>query len=45
MAFSPLGHGWLVDDFKYQSPDDFAADDFRRTGMFMLSQFNMLHGG
>lgn len=32
VAFSPLGHGWLVDDFKYKSPDEFAADDFRRTG-------------
>ncbi|KAH8592135.1 aldo/keto reductase [Bisporella sp. PMI_857] len=31
VAFSPLGHGWLVDDFKYQSPDEFAPDDFRRT--------------
>lgn len=32
VAFSPLGHGWLVDDFKYSSPEEFAADDFRRTG-------------
>lgn len=32
VAFSPLGHGWLVDDFKYNSPDEFAPDDFRRTG-------------
>jgi aryl-alcohol dehydrogenase-like predicted oxidoreductase len=31
IAYSPLGHGWLVDDFPYQSPDDFAPDDFRRT--------------
>ncbi|KAI1454352.1 aldo/keto reductase [Annulohypoxylon moriforme] len=31
VAFSPLGHGWLVDDFKYKSPEDFAPDDFRRT--------------
>ncbi|KAM5345955.1 hypothetical protein ACJ41O_011816 [Fusarium nematophilum] len=31
VAFSPLGHGWLVDDFKFKSPDDFAPDDFRRT--------------
>ncbi|KAK7743953.1 hypothetical protein SLS62_010415 [Diatrype stigma] len=31
VAFSPLGHGWLVDDFQYNSPDDFALDDFRRT--------------
>jgi aryl-alcohol dehydrogenase-like predicted oxidoreductase len=32
VAYSPLGHGWLVDDFPYQSPEDFAKDDFRRTG-------------
>lgn len=32
VAFSPLGHGWLVDDFPFKSPDDFAPDDFRRTG-------------
>ncbi|KAM0230283.1 hypothetical protein ACHAP5_011406 [Fusarium lateritium] len=30
VAYSPLGHGWLVDDFPYQTPDDFAPDDFRR---------------
>ncbi|KAF2269815.1 Aldo/keto reductase [Lojkania enalia] len=30
VAYSPLGHGWLVDNFDYQSPDDFAPDDFRR---------------
>lgn len=32
IAYSPLGHGWLVDDFPFKSPDDFAPDDFRRTG-------------
>ncbi|KAI1376202.1 NADP-dependent oxidoreductase domain-containing protein [Hypoxylon crocopeplum] len=31
VAYSPLGHGWLVDNFDYNSPDDFAPDDFRRT--------------
>ncbi|KAF1994390.1 Aldo/keto reductase [Amniculicola lignicola CBS 123094] len=31
IAYSPLGHGWLVDDFPYKTPDDFAPDDFRRT--------------
>lgn len=31
VAYSPLGHGWLVDDFPYKSPDDFAENDFRRT--------------
>lgn len=30
VAYSPLGHGWLVDEFDYESPDDFAPDDFRR---------------
>lgn len=32
VAFSPLGHGWLVDNIDFKSPDDFAPDDFRRTG-------------
>ncbi|KAG6360756.1 hypothetical protein INS49_011822 [Diaporthe citri] len=32
VAYSPLGHGWLVDNFPHKSPDDFAPDDFRRTG-------------
>ncbi|KAJ5495487.1 Aldo-keto reductase yakc [Penicillium diatomitis] len=31
VAYSPLGHGWLVDDFPFKSPADFAPDDFRRT--------------
>ncbi|KAL3299463.1 alcohol dehydrogenase [Colletotrichum asianum] len=31
VAYSPLGHGWLVDDFPFKSPDDFAPDDFRRS--------------
>ena len=31
VAYSPIGHGFLVDDFPFQSPDDFAPDDFRRT--------------
>lgn len=35
VAYSPLGHGWLVDDFPYESPDDFAPDDFRRTGRLL----------
>lgn len=40
VAYSPLGHGWLVDDFPFKTPDDFAADDFRRT--CELSRFNFL---
>lgn len=35
VAYSPLGHGWLVDDFPYETPDDFAPDDFRRTGKLL----------
>lgn len=31
VAYSPLGHGWLVDDFKYKSPEEFSPTDFRRT--------------
>lgn len=31
VAYSPLGHGWLVDNSEFKSPDDFAPDDFRRT--------------
>ena len=34
VAYSPLGHGWLVDDFNFKTPDDFAPDDFRRTCKF-----------
>ncbi|KXJ88817.1 aldo/keto reductase [Microdochium bolleyi] len=30
VSYGPLGHGWLVDDFPYQTPDDFAAGDYRR---------------
>ncbi|KAL0934485.1 aldo/keto reductase [Colletotrichum truncatum] len=30
VAFSPLGHGWVVDEFNHNSPDDYAEDDFRR---------------
>ncbi|OJJ68620.1 hypothetical protein ASPBRDRAFT_307817 [Aspergillus brasiliensis CBS 101740] len=31
VAYSPLGHGWLVDDFPFKTPEDFAPDDFRRS--------------
>lgn len=31
VAYSPLGHGWLVDNFDIKSPDDFPAKDLRRT--------------
>ena len=32
VAYSPLGHGWLVDDFPFKTPDDFPPNDFRRRG-------------
>jgi aryl-alcohol dehydrogenase-like predicted oxidoreductase len=35
VAYSPLGHGWLVEDFKFKTPDDFAPDDFRRSCTFL----------
>lgn len=34
VAYDPLGHGWLVDDFPYQTPDDFNSDDYRRQSMY-----------
>ena len=33
VAYSPLGHGWLVDDFPFKTPEDFPACDFRLTSM------------
>lgn len=30
IAYGPLGHGWLVGDFPYKTPDDFELDDYRR---------------
>ncbi|THW24351.1 putative aldo-keto reductase [Aureobasidium pullulans] len=39
VAYSPLGHGWLVDDFNFKTPDDFAPDDFRRTCKFKTFLF------
>ncbi|KAJ5596383.1 hypothetical protein N7450_002841 [Penicillium hetheringtonii] len=30
VAYGPLGHGWSVDDFPYETPDDFELDEFRR---------------
>lgn len=37
MSVLAQGHGWLVDDFPFKSPDDFAPDDFRRTGSFSFA--------
>ena len=42
VAYSPLGHGWLVDDFPYESPDDFAPDDFRRTGKLLSHTLSLV---
>ncbi|KAK7947825.1 aldo/keto reductase [Apiospora aurea] len=30
VAYGPLGHGWLVDNFPYESPEDFNESDYRR---------------
>ncbi|KAH7325546.1 aldo/keto reductase [Stachybotrys elegans] len=30
IAYGPLGHGWLVENFPYNSPEDFNEDDYRR---------------
>jgi aryl-alcohol dehydrogenase-like predicted oxidoreductase len=42
VAYSPLGHGWLVDNFDYQSPDDFKPDDFRRNSTSSTSPVPLL---
>jgi hypothetical protein len=42
VAYSPLGHGWLVDDFQYNSPDDFAPGDFRRSGPSLTLRYNRM---
>ena len=36
VAYSPLGHGWLVEDFPYKSPEEFSKDDIRRTSMWFV---------
>ncbi|KAK2607890.1 hypothetical protein N8I77_006533 [Diaporthe amygdali] len=33
VAYSPLGHGWLTDDFPYKSPEEFPPDDLRQTSI------------
>jgi aryl-alcohol dehydrogenase-like predicted oxidoreductase len=37
VAYSPLGHGWLVDEFGFASPDEFAPGDFRRSCKFPVT--------
>lgn len=39
VAYGPRGHGWLVDDFPYQTPDDFELDDYRRESMYVSILF------
>lgn len=39
VAYGPLGHGWLVDNFPYQSPDDFKEGDYRRESVSLPAQF------
>jgi aryl-alcohol dehydrogenase-like predicted oxidoreductase len=34
VAYGPLGHGWLVEDFPYQSPEDLEPEDYRRESMY-----------
>lgn len=36
VAYSPLGHGWLVDDFPFKTPEDFPEGDFRLTSTSLL---------
>ncbi|KAF4441839.1 alcohol dehydrogenase [Fusarium austroafricanum] len=31
VAYGPLGHGWLAEDFPYKTPEDFPAKDLRHT--------------
>lgn len=38
VAYGPLGHGWLVDNFPYQSPEDFKEGDYRRESAYLLAQ-------
>jgi aryl-alcohol dehydrogenase-like predicted oxidoreductase len=40
VAYGPLGHGWLVDDFPYQTPDDFEPDDYRRCSKWIKYFFS-----
>lgn len=36
VAYGPLGHGWLVEDFPYNSPEDFNDQDYRRESTLNL---------
>jgi len=40
VAYGPLGHGWLVDHFPYETPDDFHPDDYRRCGTLIQAGSN-----
>jgi aryl-alcohol dehydrogenase-like predicted oxidoreductase len=36
IAYGPLGHGWLVENFPYETPEDFAPEDYRRQSRFHI---------
>ena len=36
IAYGPLGHGWLVENFPYETPDDFAPEDYRRQSRSLI---------
>jgi aryl-alcohol dehydrogenase-like predicted oxidoreductase len=40
VAYGPLGHGWLVDNFPYQSPEDFKVGDYRRESKHASATFS-----
>lgn len=42
VAYGPLGHGWLVDNFPYQSPEDFKEGDYRRESTYTPAHSNHL---
>lgn len=43
IAYGPLGHGWLVEDFPYNSPEDFHEDDYRREGISKNIAISRMH--
>ncbi|PKX89644.1 Aldo/keto reductase [Aspergillus novofumigatus IBT 16806] len=42
VAYSPLGHGWLVDNFDFNSPEDFAPDDFHRKNRAIVKEIQKI---
>jgi aryl-alcohol dehydrogenase-like predicted oxidoreductase len=35
IAYGPLGHGWLVEDFPYKKPEDLIPEDYRRQSTYL----------